>query len=132
MNRLFDEVVGGVAHRAGTVQGAPAAVWAPAIDVLQNDVDDLVVRAELPGTKPEDVDITVDNGVLTISGRVQEEGQEEQGGYLARERRSSSFRRSLWPPQGVTRVRPTPASRTAFWRSLSGARRRSSSPSASR
>ena len=131
MNRLFDEVVGGVAHRAGTVQGAPAAVCAPAIDVLQNG-DDLVVRAELPGTKPEDVDITVDNGVLTISGRVQEERQEEQGGYLARERRFCSFRRSLWPPQGVTRVRSTPASRTAFWRSLSGARRRSSSPSASR
>jgi HSP20 family protein len=131
MNRLFAEVVGGVARRAGTVQGAPAAVCAPAIDVLQNG-DDLVVRAELPGTKPEDVDITVDNGVLTISGRVQEERQEEQGGYLARERRSGSFRRSLWPPQGVTRVRSTPASRTAFWRSLSGARRRSSSPSASR
>jgi HSP20 family protein len=90
MNRLFAEVVGGVARRAGTVQGAPAAVCAPAIDVLQNG-DDLVVRAELPGTKPEDVDITVDNGVLTISGRVQEERQEEKGGYLARERRSGSF-----------------------------------------
>ena len=75
-------------------------MWAPAIDVLQNDGDDLVVRAELPGTKPEDVDITVNNGVLTISGRVQEERQEKQGGYLARGRRFCSFRRSLWPPPG--------------------------------
>ena len=76
------------------------AGWSPAIDVIQED-EDLVVRAELPGAKPEDVDITVHNGVLTISGKLEEEREEERSGYLVRERRSGSFRRSLQLPQDV-------------------------------
>ena len=103
MNRLFEEAFAGVpgGRRANAQQGASApAAWTPAIDVVQ-DGGDLVVRAELPGAKPEDVEITVHNGVLTLSGRVQEERQEESGGYLVRERRSGSFRRSLQLPQGV-------------------------------
>jgi HSP20 family protein len=47
--------------------------------VIQED-EDLVVRAELPGAKPEDVDITVHNGVLTISGKLEEEREEERSG----------------------------------------------------
>jgi HSP20 family protein len=103
MNRLVSQIViGGLPHRLETEQqqGAQVAGWAPSIDVIQRD-DDLVVRAELPGAKPEDVDITVQNGVLTISGRIEEERQEERGGYLVRERRSGSFRRSLQLPQHV-------------------------------
>jgi HSP20 family protein len=68
--------------------------------VLQQD-DDLVVRAELPGVRPEDVDITVQNGVLTISGKIEEEQEEERRGYLVRERRYGTFRRSLQLPQEV-------------------------------
>lgn len=100
MNRLFEEMFGSLARRAGTAQGSPEAEWAPAIDVLQRD-GDLVVRAEIPGAKPEDVDVTVQNGVLTISGRREEEREEERGGYLVRERRSGVFRRSLQLPQDV-------------------------------
>ena len=103
MNRLFEEALGGIpARRAIARQGGTAAsgAWTPAIDVVQ-DGGDLVVRAELPGAKPEDVEITVHNGVLTLSGSVQEGRQEERGGYLVRERRSGSFRRSLQLPQGV-------------------------------
>jgi HSP20 family protein len=101
MNRLVNQVfVGGLPRQAGTEQGTPGAGWAPSIDVVQRD-DDLVVRAELPGARPEDVDITVHNGILTISGRVGEEREEERGGYLVRERRYGSFRRSLQLPQDV-------------------------------
>jgi HSP20 family protein len=100
MNRLFGEMFGGtVQQQVGTTQ-APHAEWAPTIDVLQRN-EDIVVRAELPGARPEDVDITVHNGILTISGRREEERQEERGGYLVRERRSGSFRRSLQLPQDV-------------------------------
>ena len=100
MNRLFDQMFGGVARRTGEEQRTQDAGWAPAIDVIQED-EDLVVRAELPGAKPEDVDITVHNGVLTISGKVEEEREEERSGYLVRERRSGSFRRSLQLPHDV-------------------------------
>ncbi len=101
MNRLFDEMFGGLNRRTGGQQRAQGvAEWAPAIDVVQED-SDLVVRAELPGVKLEDVDMTVHRGVLTISGKRQEQREEERGGYLVRERRSGSFRRGLQLPEGV-------------------------------
>jgi HSP20 family protein len=102
MNRLFDEMFGGLSSRrsGGQQRGQGDAEWAPAIDVVQKD-DDLVVRAEVPGAKPEEVEITVHQGVLTISGKREEQSEEERGGYLVRERRSGSFRRSLQLPEGV-------------------------------
>jgi HSP20 family protein len=60
-----------------------------------------VVRAELPGVKQEDVDITLQNGVLTISGEHKADQEEERGGYHVRERRYGSFRRSMSLPEGV-------------------------------
>jgi HSP20 family protein len=101
MNRMFDEVLGDVARRSsGRQQGEEPTRWAPVLDVLQED-GDIVVRAELPGVKPEDVDITLHNGVLTISGERKAEEQREGSGYYVRERRYGSFRRSMTLPQGV-------------------------------
>jgi HSP20 family protein len=101
MNRMFDEVLGDVARRSsGRQQGEAPTRWAPVLDVLQED-GDIVVRAELPGVKPEDVDITLHNGVLTISGERKAEEQREGSGYYVRERRYGSFRRSMTLPQGV-------------------------------
>ena len=101
MNRMFDDVFGGLTRRPGGRQtGAELAEWAPAVDVLQRD-GDLVVRAELPGVSPEDVDITLQNRVLTISGQRREEQEEQRGGYYVRERRSGSFSRSMTLPEGV-------------------------------
>jgi HSP20 family protein len=101
MNRLFEEVFGGLNRRSGSQQRTQGdAEWAPAIDVVQKN-EDLVVRAELPGVKLEDVEMTVHQGVLTISGKRDEQREEERGGYLVRERRSGSFRRSLQLPEGA-------------------------------
>lgn len=102
MNRLFAQAFG-LTQRGGNDQddgGSEGPTWSPAIDVLQRD-GDLVVRAELPGVEPDDVDITVQNNILTISGRISEEREEEREGYLIRERRAGFFRRSLQLPQGV-------------------------------
>ena len=102
MNRLFAQAFG-LATRGGDGREddeSQGRAWTPAIDVLQRD-GNLVVRAELPGVKPEDVDITVQNNILTISGRISEEREEEREGYLIRERRAGFFRRSLQLPQGV-------------------------------
>ncbi len=101
VNRMFDDVFGGLTRRAGGRQtGAELSEWAPAVDVLQRD-GDLVVRAELPGVSPEDVDITLQNRVLTISGQRREEHEEQRGGYYVKERRSGSFSRSMTVPEGV-------------------------------
>lgn len=101
MNRLFDEMFGGLARRSGGRQGEGAAgSWSPALDVLHED-GDVLVRAELPGVKPDDVDITLSRGVLTISGQRKAEQEQQGQGYYVRERRYGSFRRSLMLPEGI-------------------------------
>ncbi len=76
--------------------------WAPAVDAVAEN-GNLVIKAELPGMKREDMDISFHDGVLTISGEHGEEREEENkdSKYLLRERRYGSFRRSMTLPQGV-------------------------------
>ncbi len=101
VNRMVDDMFGNLMRRPGGQQGAQQlAEWAPAIDVVTKD-SDLVIRAELPGVKQEDVDITLENNVLTISGERKAEQEEERGGYHVRERRYGSFSRSLALPEGL-------------------------------
>ena len=101
MNRMFDDMLGGMMRRpGGQQQRAEMTEWAPAIDVVAKD-GDLVLRAELPGIKQEDVDITLHENVLTVSGERKAEQEEERSGYYVRERRYGSFSRSLTLPQGV-------------------------------
>ena len=100
MNRVFDNMLGGLVRRSGGQQRAEVTEWAPAIDVATED-GDLVVRAELPGVKQEDVDITLQENVLTVSGQRKTEQEEERGGYYVRERQYGSFSRSLTVPEGV-------------------------------
>lgn len=100
VDRLFNEMLGGLSHRRGRQEGRQLTEWAPAMDVLTKD-GNLMIRAELPGVKQEDVDITLHNGVLTISGEHKGEEEEERGGYHVRERRYGSFRRSMTLPEGV-------------------------------
>ena len=101
MNRMFDEVLGGLTRGgSGWQQGVQGTEWTPTIDVFERD-GNLVVRAELPGVKQEDVDITVHDRVLTVSGQREEEREQERGGYYVKERRHGAFRRSVMLPQGV-------------------------------
>jgi HSP20 family protein len=102
MNRMFDEMLGGLAtrSRSGGRQVDQTSQWAPALDVLQED-GDIVVRAELPGVKPENVDITLSRGVLTIQGERKAEQERQGSGYYVRERRYGAFRRTMQLPEGV-------------------------------
>jgi HSP20 family protein len=100
VNRLFDEMFGDVGRTSGRQQGAQPMQWAPALDVLHED-GDLLIRAELPGVKREDVEITLHERVLSISGERRAEEHREGSGYYVRERRHGSFRRSLVLPHDV-------------------------------
>ncbi len=77
-----------------------AGGWAIPLDV-ERDGDDFVVKGTLPGVAPSDIDVTIEDGVLTIEGRTASEGEHEEGGYLLRERRTGSFRRSVRLPESV-------------------------------
>ena len=99
VDRLFNEMLGGFGRRRRE-EGQQLAVWAPAVDVLTKD-DDLVIRAELAGLKQDDVDITLQNGLLTISGEHKVDEEEDRGNYHVKERRFGSFRRSMSLPEGT-------------------------------
>lgn len=73
----------------------------PTVDVL-NRGDDLVVRAEMPGIKPEDVEVTVNGDQLTIHGKRTEEHETKEEDYLLRESSYGEFVRTMRLPQGIT------------------------------
>jgi HSP20 family protein len=91
-NRLFDEMFGNLRGTSGRQQGTQPTQRAPMLDVLHED-GDLLIQAELPGVKREDVEITLHERVLTISGERRAEEQREGSGYYVRERHQGSFRR---------------------------------------
>ena len=74
--------------------------WAPAVDLLERE-DSLVLRADLPGLKEDDVQIEVRDNVLTISGERRAEFEDSEQGYYRIERAFGSFSRSLTLPEGV-------------------------------
>jgi HSP20 family protein len=74
--------------------------WMPAIDVVR-DNGNLVVRADVPGIKPEEVKIEVEDDILTVSGTHEERREEKDKHFLRRERRYGSFSRSMALPPGV-------------------------------
>jgi len=72
----------------------------PAVDVQENE-DNYLLEADLPGFSEKDVDINVENNLLTISSKNETDREEKKKGYVLRERRSNSFRRSFVLPKGV-------------------------------
>ena len=97
MNRLF-----------GTVFDAPATGgngntlrrWMPAMDLVETD-DRFVLRADLPGLSESDVNIEVEDNVLTVSGERKAEHETTKEGYHRVERAFGGFSRSLTLPEGV-------------------------------
>jgi len=79
-------------------EGASAiAEWAPAVDIKEEG-DKFVLHADLPGVKPEAIEVTTDNGVLTIKGEKQTEARTEKEGYKRVERTHGSFYRRFSLP----------------------------------
>jgi HSP20 family protein len=74
------------------VQGT--AMWTPRVDVFEKDAD-LVVKAELPGAKKDEVEVTLDRGDLVIRGERKAESEVKEGGYYRMERSYGTFYRRL-------------------------------------
>jgi HSP20 family protein len=74
--------------------------WIPAMDLVETD-EDFVLRADLPGLSEKDVNIELEDNVLTVSGERKSEHEERKEGYYRVERSSGAFSRSLTLPEGV-------------------------------
>jgi HSP20 family protein len=96
MNRLFNTFFDTPAPTGGT----NLRRWIPAMDLLETE-DDFVLRADLPGLSENDVNIELEDNVLTISGERKAEHEERKEGYYRVERASGTFSRSLTLPEGV-------------------------------
>lgn len=94
VNRLFEEsMVPSTSLRNG-------GAFAPALD-LSETADAYLIEAAVPGLKPEDLNITFENGVLTISGEVKQSEETRERNYHRVERRYGRFSRSVSLPATV-------------------------------
>jgi len=93
LRRQFDRMFGDMAD--GRERG-----WTPAVDVVR-EKDSLLIRADVPGIKPDEVKIEVEDDILTVSGRHEDTKEEKDKDYLRRERRYGSFSRAMALPAGV-------------------------------
>lgn len=93
MNRLFEEsFVPSLPSRNGT--------FAPALDLSETD-EGYFVDVAVPGLKPEDLNITFENGLLTISGEVKQTNEQKERNFHRIERRYGRFSRSINLPSAV-------------------------------
>ncbi len=93
MNRLF-------ARSFGEEGVTGTRTWAPAVDVFETK-DAMVLKAELPGLTADDVDVEIDDNVLTVSGERTFKDTVEEGRFYRLERSYGRFSRSLTLPQGI-------------------------------
>jgi HSP20 family protein len=88
INRLFSETFDRSSDEANLTP------WAPAVDIYETE-QNLVVKADLPDIKPEELDIRVENNILTIRGERKFEKSVNENNYLRVERSYGSFSRSF-------------------------------------
>jgi HSP20 family protein len=92
ITRLFDEFFG---------QALPEAMsWSPAVDIVDGD-GELLLTAELPGMTRDDVQIQVQEGVLTLKGEKKEEKEEKGAEYRVWERSYGAFERTFTLPRSI-------------------------------
>jgi HSP20 family protein len=88
INRVFGDLVGRMGEQSNLTP------WAPAVDIYETE-HELVVQADLPDVNPQDLDIHVENNILTIRGERKFENKVNEENYLRVEREYGSFSRTF-------------------------------------
>ena len=96
MNKLFDEKLDKFSGDAGLQE----RIWEPLVDIYEEE-DKFVIKAEIPDVDKKDIDITIEDNVLTIKGEKKFEKEEKKENYLRAERFYGTFRRSFTLPASV-------------------------------
>jgi len=96
MNRLFDDFFGRPITRPEWTEPA----WCPCVDVSETK-DDVIINTEIPGMSKDDVKVSIQDNVLTLSGEKKQEKEEKDSNYHRLERSYGSFSRSFTLPTTV-------------------------------
>jgi HSP20 family protein len=96
MDRLFEEAF----FRPGWFEFPESPASLLPVDMYETD-DHLVVKAAVPGVKPEDIEVTITGDLLTIKGEFKSEEKTEKRNYLRQERRYGNFCRQITLPAGL-------------------------------
>jgi HSP20 family protein len=105
MNRLFEDSLRGWGRGgAADEDWALGGTWAPLVDIYEQD-GNLVLKAEVPGVDPKDVDIRLENNVLTLRGDRKIDSEVKRESYHRVERAYGSFTRSFTLPSVVNQER---------------------------
>lgn len=94
VNRLFESSERGNGAGRGNAEHASTRIWAPAVDIAE-DPTEIVVNAELPGLKQEDIDIELTGDTLTIKGERKFDSTQRKDNYVRIERAYGTFQRSF-------------------------------------
>lgn len=97
LEHMFDSRLPRYAFASNGTDSAVSADWMPAVDVKEEE-GRFVVRADLPGVNPEEINITTENGTLTLSGARETRTEKEEDGYRKLERVSGRFYRRFSLP----------------------------------
>ena len=100
MRREMDRIWDSFSERRPATKDREGGEWLPSLDVSETKAD-FVVKAELPGVNPNEIDISLTEGVLTVKGEKKQEREEKEEGYHLVERSYGSFIRSLRLPREV-------------------------------
>jgi len=95
MDRFWDSF-----FERGVLRGEDGREWLPSLDVAETK-NEIVVKAEVPGLEPKDIDISLSDGLLTIKGEKKQEREEKEENYHLVERSYGSFTRSIRLPNEV-------------------------------
>jgi HSP20 family protein len=105
MDRLFGEFAGFGPSALGWPQEERGVLgrgaWAPQVEVFERE-GKLVVCADLPGLKKDDVSVDIDENAITIQGERRQEREEKRAGYYVSERSYGSFHRTIPLPEGIS------------------------------
>jgi HSP20 family protein len=99
LNRIFEDAFRG-SRGASEEEWALGGSWAPSVDIYEHD-GNLVLKAELPGIDPKDVDVRVENNVLTLQGERKLDSEVKRESYHRVERSYGAFSRSFTLPTVV-------------------------------
>ena len=98
--RRMDEMMNQLWRGIGSDNSVGSEQWSLAVDVIE-DEDKILVNASVPGIKPEDINVTIEDNVLTIKGETATSHEVNEEHYRLRERRYGSFHRTLRLPDTV-------------------------------